>query len=210
MSLAWVQHIIVDYGFWFYAITFLWTLIEGETFVIYAGVLIAQGFLHGPLLLACAWVGSFLGDQVYFYAGRRFGPLILRRFPNWQPRIDAVEQWLQKHDTVFILSFRWLYGIRNFASLGLGMSNIPWVRFARLNFLAAGIWAAGFIGIGYIAGQLLRPLIDMLAAYFTLVMLGIFAFMFALVFALHRLQAAFENRRRNATGPGRAAADPVD
>jgi membrane protein DedA with SNARE-associated domain len=200
MGLAEVKAFLHDYGYWFYVVTFLWTFVEGETFVIYAGVLVAHNVLNGPLILACAWIGSFCGDQLYFYAGRRFGHRLIHRYPRWQPKIDAVEHWLARNDVFFILSFRWLYGIRNFASLGLGMSSVPWIRFVRLNFIAAGIWAVGFVGVGYIAGRLLRPLIDTLASYFTLVMLGIFGLMFGIAYLVHRIQSVLASRRQAPAG----------
>lgn len=209
MDLQSLQQLIADYGVWFYIITFLWTFVEGETFVIYAGVLIAQGLLDGPLLLACAWAGSFCGDQTYFYTGRYFGPRVLRRFPRWQKHIDQAAHWLKKHDALFILSFRWVYGIRNFASFALGMSPLRGFRFLYLNFIAAGLWAIGFVGIGYVAGQLLRPVLEQVAHYFTLVMLGIFALMFGLVFLVHRLQA-MAARRRSAMAAAEVPMDAAD
>lgn len=205
MNLDWVRHLIADYGVWFYVITFVWTLIEGETFVIYAGVLAAQGLLDAPLLFLCAWIGSFCGDQIYFWLGRRFGARFVRDRPKWRERIDKVDDWLKKYDALFIMSFRWLYGIRNFASIGLGMTDIHWSRFFRLNLIAAAVWAAGFIGLGYGAGIMLRPLVERLAHHFTLVMLGIFAFMFTLVFVLHKSQAFIAARRtRSASREGAA------
>lgn len=197
MSLEWVRSIILDYGDWFYVLTFLWTFIEGETFVIYAGVLVSQGLLDGPLLLTFAWLGSFCGDQLYFFIGRRYGQRLLTRYPTWRPRLEKVETWLRRNDTVFILSFRWLYGIRNFASIGLGMSNISWGRFLRLNFVAAGIWATGFVGLGLVIGRLLRPVLEQVASYFTLAMLGLFVAMFGVTYLVHRLQSAAS--RRSAT-----------
>lgn len=188
MDLDYLQSLIADYGIWFYAVTFLWTFIEGETFVIYAGVLVAQGLLDGPWLLACAWLGSFCGDQCYFYIGRFFGPGLLRRFPRWQRHVDTANDWLQRYDTVFILTFRWIYGVRNFASFALGMSRTSWYRFLGLNFIAAGIWAIGFAGGGFLLGTALRPVLDQVAPYFTLAMLGVFAFMFSMVYLAHRIQ----------------------
>jgi membrane protein DedA with SNARE-associated domain len=196
MGLDRVQELIAHYGVWFYVITFIWTFIEGETFVIYAGVLAAQGLIDLPLLMACAWLGSFCGDQTYFSVGRLFGPRILKRFPRFQAKADLVERWLKKHDAAFILGFRWLYGIRNFASLGLGMTSIPRVRFLWLNFIAAGVWAGGFIAIGYGAGIALRPMIERLAHHFTLVMLGIFVVMMGAVYLAHRVQSYLQARRR--------------
>lgn len=196
MDLHTLKGLIADYGMWFYVVTFLWTFIEGETFIIYAGVLAAQGILNAPLLLVCAWLGSFCGDQTYFTVGRLFGPRLLARFPWLKAKTDLVQEWLRKHDTAFILGFRWLYGIRNFASVGLGMTDIHRSRFMRLNFIAAGIWAVGFIGVGYGVGTLLRPMINRVAQHFTLVMLGIFVVMMSVVFIAHRIQAFIQARRR--------------
>ncbi len=198
MDLDYLRTLTADYGTWFYAVTFFWTFIEGETFVIYAGVLVAQGLLDGPLLLACAWLGSFCGDQSYFYIGRLFGPRLLMRFPRWQKHVDTADGWLRRYDTLFILTFRWVYGVRNFASFALGMTNTNWLRFLLLNFVAAGIWAVGFSGCGYLLGTALRPVLDQVAPYFTLAMLGVFVFMFGMVFLVHRIQKLRHARRQAA------------
>jgi membrane protein DedA with SNARE-associated domain len=59
-----VRRLIVEHGHWFYLITFLWTFVEGETFVIFAATFAAQGLLDPFLLLISAWLGSFSGDQL--------------------------------------------------------------------------------------------------------------------------------------------------
>ena len=72
-----VRRLVVEHGRLFYLITFLWTFVEGETFVIFAATFAAQGLLDPLLLLISAWLGSFSGDQLYFYIGRRFGGKLL-------------------------------------------------------------------------------------------------------------------------------------
>jgi membrane protein DedA with SNARE-associated domain len=59
-----IRHMVVQHGHWFYLITFLWTFVEGETFVIFAATFAAQGLLDPFLLLISAWLGSFSGDQL--------------------------------------------------------------------------------------------------------------------------------------------------
>lgn len=187
-----MQGLVAAYGSWFYAATFLWTFIEGETFVIFAGVLIAQGLLDGPFLLACAWLGSFCGDQCYFSIGRFFGPRLIRRFPTWQRHVNAADAWLKRYATLFILTFRWIYGIRNFASFALGMSNTRWHRFLLLNFIAAGLWACGFAGGGVLLGTALQPVLSQVAPHFSLIMLVIFGGLSGLVFCLHRVMKRYQ------------------
>jgi membrane protein DedA with SNARE-associated domain len=150
-----LTEIIKQHGSWFYAITFIWTFLEGETFVIFAGAAAAQGSLNIYYLILVAWIGSFCGDQLYFMLGRRFGPWILRKFPKLQPSADKVSNTIKKHDIVFILTYRYLYGLRNIASVCMGISGLEWRKFAFWNFIAAFLWANSFAWAGYIFGEVL-------------------------------------------------------
>src|SRR6266851_8839051 len=180
--------IITEYGAYFYPIAFVWTFLEGETIILFAGFAAAQGFVDPWLLLTAAWLGSFSGDQLYFWLGRHFGVELLDRFPRWRHGVDTALHWLERYDTKFILSFRFIYGVRNFSSFALGLSAVRWDRFFRLNFAAAGLWAASFVAIGYFLGHAFRAMLGDLARSFSLVMLGVFVAIGAGMWLLHRLQ----------------------
>jgi membrane protein DedA with SNARE-associated domain len=182
---------IKEYGGLYYLLVFVWTFLEGETFVIFSGVAAREGLLDIWLLIACAWSGSFLGDQLYFLIGRRFGGRLLRRFPRMKPGVDKALSLLQRHSTGFILTFRFVYGVRNVSSFAIGMSELSWARFAALNFVAAGIWAFSFAGAGYLAGAAMQHVLGDIATGFGLVMLG--AFLIAAVVVLK-----LSKRRREA------------
>jgi membrane protein DedA with SNARE-associated domain len=196
-----LERLVAEHGLLFYAITFGWTFLEGETFVLCAGFFAAQGLLDAPLLLVCAWLGSFCGDQCYFWTGRHFGPRLLRRFPRWRAPVDAAFAWLERYSTAFILTFRFIYGIRNFSSFALGMSGLNWQRFCSLNFIAAGLWAMAFVGVGYLFGHVFRSMLGDIARDFSLVMLAVFLAMFGGMFLVHRIQ-----KRRLAPPSGSIAA----
>jgi membrane protein DedA with SNARE-associated domain len=164
--------LINRYGDLFYGIVALWTFLEGETIVIFSGIAAREGMVDLVTLVACAWVGSFLGDQLYFMLGRHAGPRMLRRYPRWQPGVDKALSLLEKYSTAFILSFRFVYGIRNFSSFAMGMSPLSWRRFAVLNFFAAGIWAVSFASAGYVAGMALQQVVGDMASTLSLVLLG--------------------------------------
>jgi membrane protein DedA with SNARE-associated domain len=195
-----IRNMVVQHGHWFYLITFLWTFVEGETFVIFAGTFAAQGLLDPFFLLLSAWLGSFSGDQLYFYIGRRFGGKLLHRYPRWRPGVDSALAFLRRYSTGFILSFRFTYGVRNFSSFAMGMSGLLWRRFLALNFLAAGLWATTFVGAGYLLGNVFGAALRRMADSFGLVMLGIFVLVSVVILTLHRIQ-----RRRRMTRPRGAA-----
>ena len=183
-----INQLIAHNGACFYAIVFIWTFLEGETVVLFAGFAAAQGLVDPILLFTAAWLGSFSGDQCYFWLGRRFGARLLDRFPRWRHGVDSALHWLERYDTGFILSFRFIYGVRNLSSFALGVSAVRWNRFLRLNFIAAGLWAASFVGVGYFLGHAFRAVLGDVARSFSLVMLGVFVAIGAGMWFLHRLQ----------------------
>ena len=197
-----IEQLISQNGACFYFIIFVWTFLEGETLILFAGFAAAQGLVDPVLLLVSAWFGSFLGDQTYFWLGRHFGTTLLDRFPRWRHGVDAALRWLERYDTGFILSFRFIYGVRNFSSFALGLSAVRWDRFFRLNCAAALLWAASFVAVGYFLGHACRAVLGDIARNFGLSMLGVFLLMSGGMFLLHRWQ-----RRRQLRVP--AGARPI-
>lgn len=184
-----VHSLVAKWGFLVYAVIFLWTFLEGETFVIFAGAAASQGTLNIWILLLTAWFGSFTGDQMWFWIGRRYGSAMLEKRPKWRAGVDGALDLLKRYDTWFILSFRFVYGVRNFASFAMGVARIDPLRFAALNFVAAFIWASSFAGFGYIFGRALGAVIGDVAHYFLYIMLGVFVFSSCIVWLVHRHQS---------------------
>jgi membrane protein DedA with SNARE-associated domain len=199
-----INQLIAQNGAYFYLIVFLWTFLEGETVVLFAGFAAAQGLLDPWLLLVFAWLGSFSGDQCYFWLGRNYGVRLLDRFPRWRPGVDTALSWLERYDTGFILSFRFIYGVRNFSSFALGLSAVRWERFLRLNCVAALLWAASFVGVGYFLGHAFRAVLGDVARSFGIVMLGVFIAIGGGMWLLHRMQ----RRRQLRMPPGAKPAAP--
>jgi membrane protein DedA with SNARE-associated domain len=96
--------------------------------------------------------------------------------------------WLERYNTGFILSFRFIYGVRNFSSFAMGMSAVHWKRFMILNFIAASVWAASFVAVGYFLGHVFRALLGHLVRSFSLAMLVAFVVLTVGVWLFHRLQ----------------------
>ncbi len=187
-----VATLIQEYGWVFYPITFIWTFLEGETFVIFAGALAVPGlggFDEPPVninwLNLFGWIGSFCGDQLYFFLGRRFGNLIIKRFPRIQGGVQLAIDLLHKYHSFFILTYRYMYGVRNFASFGMGMSGLSWPRFASLNFIAAFIWANSFAWGGYLLGTFAASALEKIN--FTYILIGVLVFVFGVFGAAHYL-----------------------
>lgn len=153
-----IIHILREYGFLLYLFIAAWTFVEGETVVLVTGILASEGrfAINVEVLAAAAWAGSFLGDQLYFYIGRQFGTPLLKRWPRLTGRIDWAFEALKRSPAVFILTFRWIYGVRNVAPFIVGIAGVARLKYLVLNLIAAGLWAHCFAWGGYFMGRKLE------------------------------------------------------
>jgi membrane protein DedA with SNARE-associated domain len=145
--------IIGTYG---YVVVLVGTFFEGETILILAGVAAHLGYLSLPWVILSAFIGTLSGDQLFFYLGRRNSKFVLKRHPAWQSRLDRVQQLFQRYQTLLILGFRFLYGLRTVTPFVLGRSGVPPGYFFLLNALSALVWAVAVGTGGYLFGNFLR------------------------------------------------------
>lgn len=148
-----IAALIADYGY--YAL-FLGTFFEGETFLVAAGFAAHRGLLELPWVVAIAFVGSTLGDQAAFFAGRRYGETLLVRYPALVPLVVKMRALLQRYHAPLILVVRFLYGLRIAGPLAIGMSEVPVFRFLFLNMSGALLWSVSVALAGYYFGAVLE------------------------------------------------------
>jgi membrane protein DedA with SNARE-associated domain len=151
------------------------TFLEGETVLLLGGFAAHRGYLHLDGVILAAFAGSLVGDWLYFETGRKKGMAFLDERPAWRSRVDRVLRMVHAHQTLLILSFRFLYGIRTVAPFALGASGVPPLRFALLNVPSALIWAIAFGGLGYALGNTLQAVMGHLERYEHLVFAAILA-----------------------------------
>jgi len=144
-----LEELIVQYG---YLGLFVGTFLEGETILIIAGYLAQDGYLDLPLVILAAFLGTFAGDQTFFFLGRLKGVSFLAKRPAWKRNTEKAFALLDRHQIGVILGFRFLYGIRNVTPFVIGASGLHPLRFFVLNFLGAATWAIAFGSLGYHLG----------------------------------------------------------
>lgn len=157
-----VTGLIQSYGYW--AVAF-GTFLEGETVLLAAAAAASHDYLRLPIVIAIAAAFGFLGDQLFFFLGHRYGMRLIARFPSLQPRIARVQALLKRHDAPLILAIRFLYGLRVAGPIAIGTSGVHWARFAVFNFAGAAIWAIVVGSIGYGLGQGLSHLLPLMGDF---------------------------------------------
>jgi len=145
-----VEQLILLYG---PAFIFVGTFLEGETIVVVAGFLSHQEFISPVVVSISAFLGSFLGDQLWFFLGRRHASYPLVRRVTQRPLFKTVMSAIESHPKKFILTFRFIYGIRTISPVAIGLSAIPAREFLFLNAIAAAVWAITFTALVYVFGR---------------------------------------------------------
>jgi len=133
-----VQEFIENWG---YIAVFLGSLVEGESIILLAGLAAHEGYLSIYKVTLIAFLGTLVADQGLYFVGHYYGRAFLDKFPSQQERIAKAFRLLHRYDNLFILTFRFIYGIRILSPLVIGASGIPVKRFVILNFFAAVIWS---------------------------------------------------------------------
>ena len=88
-----LQQFLHDFG---YFALFLGTFFEGETILVLAGFLAFRGYMDINLVVVVAFFGSYAGDQLWYFLGRKHGRKLLARKPRWQMMGDrALEHVLE-------------------------------------------------------------------------------------------------------------------
>jgi membrane protein DedA with SNARE-associated domain len=147
------EHLITAHGHWGYLILLIGTFLEGETILIIAGMAAARGILNVHLAVFVAFVGTLAGDQCVFLLSRFKGRWLLAKLGPRRAGIDRVLVLLEKNCFWLLLTFRFMYGLRNVTSIAVGLSRISLRLFMALNTLGALIWAISFGYGGFFFGK---------------------------------------------------------
>jgi membrane-associated protein len=155
--------LVADASGWAYLILMVFALLDAilpvvpsEASVITAGVVAARGGLLIPLVITAAAIGAFLGDNVAYLLGRRFGDRAERRFfgsERGQRFLTAARKHLTERGGELIVVARFIPGGRTAVALTAGTTRFPWKRFAIYDVVAGIVWASYAALLGFFGGK---------------------------------------------------------
>jgi membrane protein DedA with SNARE-associated domain len=157
-----LQQFLHDFG---YFALFLGTFFEGETILVLAGFLAFRGYMDINLVVVIAFFGSYAGDQLWYFLGRKHGRKLLARKPRWQLMGDKALEHIRKHPDIWVLSFRFVYGLRTVMPVAIGLSGYPPLRYLILNGIGAAVWAAALGAAAYHFGAVLEGMLGSVKKY---------------------------------------------
>ncbi|MEI8337630.1 MAG: bifunctional DedA family/phosphatase PAP2 family protein [bacterium] len=130
-------------------------IIPGQTLLVIAAIFARLGAYNIWELIALAALGSFLGDAVGYFLGRKYSNPILQKMSKFisQEKIDKTKDLTVKHAGKAVFVGRFNSFTRSFSPFFAGLTNISKPKFFFYAFTASVVWATSFSALGYIIGE---------------------------------------------------------
>ncbi len=198
-SLQILEQYMLQYGYW---AVFFGVMLEnagvpvpGETILLIAGFFAATGHFHLALVMLIGATGAVTGDNIGFAVGHHYGRGILLRFGKFvfvtPKRLRRMENYFARYGNKTILVARFITGLRVFAALLAGASNMRWRVFVVYNVAGAVLWSTVITSLGFVFAHSLPLLVKWVGRTGTILL--VVAIVIAA--AIWRLQKHREYRR---------------
>jgi len=180
-------------------------LLPGDTLLVITGLLAFPA--AGVITLDIWWVAlaiglaAFLGGEVGYLIGRKFGPHVFERKESGLFSIKNVERtnaFFVRFGGVAVIVARFVPIVRTFAPVAAGVGKMDYRKYSLYNLIGALLWGTGLTLAGYFLGYI-PPVANFVKSYIDLILLGAVAV--TLIPTLyHYIQSAVKARRAARSG----------
>lgn len=130
-------------------------IFPGETSIVAAAVLAAQGNGNLGLVILAGALGAILGDSAAFWIGRwGQGPIrhAVARMIGAR-RFEEADAMVARNARPLVIGGRFLPGLRIAVNMACGSGHLSYPRFLRYEAIGATLWSSQAALLGYFAGK---------------------------------------------------------
>jgi membrane protein DedA with SNARE-associated domain len=156
--------------------------LPGETALIAASILAAQGHYSIVSVIVVAASAAILGDNAGYWIGRTGGRALLER---WGPvkryaerAIPPGERFFKKHGGKTVFIGRFVAVLRVTAAWLAGITHMSWWRFFLWNASGGIVWATGVSLLAYYFGKAAADAVQTYGIYALVAIVAVAAFVF--------------------------------
>jgi membrane protein DedA with SNARE-associated domain len=156
-----VTHLLISYGlvllFGVIAAESAGVPVPGETALIAASILAANGHYSIVSVIVVAAAAAIIGDNIGYWIGRTGGRALLER---WGPvrryaekALPPGERFFRRHGGKTVFIGRFVAVLRVTAAWLAGITHMPWWKFFVWNAAGGIVWAIGVSLLAYYFGK---------------------------------------------------------
>lgn len=139
--------------------------LPGETTLLLAAAAAGQHLLPLWAVILVASTAAIAGDNLGYWVGQRYGLALLDRYGYWlrirPAHLTQAQAFMQRHGPKTVFFGRFVALLRVFAAFLAGVARMPYRQFVCYNALGGIVWASVIGTLGYLFGQNL-PLLEQL------------------------------------------------
>jgi membrane-associated protein len=135
---------------------FLGFFLPGDTLLLSAGVLAAQGKLPLEITILVIAAAAILGDNTGYQLGRMMGRRLFRKKDGIlfrQEYVQRAEAFYEKHGSKTMLLSHYIPVVRSFAPAVAGVAKMSWPQFFIYDAIGDVSWAVIITLLGYWFGS---------------------------------------------------------
>lgn len=167
----------------------LFPILPGDSLLFTAGLLHDQLGLNLLVLMGLTFVAAFIGAQVGYWIGARWGRRLFKddaRFLKTEHLVKS-EHYFARYGGRSLVIGRFIPFVRTFIPLAAGMSKYPYPKFLLFNSLGALLWGVGIIWLGSVLGSV--PFVHDNLSMIILLIVGVSVLPMVIEVVVHRVRA---------------------
>ena len=152
--------------------------LPGDSILFAAGLIAAtRDDTNIVFLVTIIFIAAFLGDQVGYVLGRKYGRAYLekRSSPRIERMVKRSEDFYEKYGWSAVILARFYPWIRTFMPPIAGIGKMNYYKFLAANALGAFLWGVGITMLGYFAASIpvLKDSSRAIAAFFIILTIAL-------------------------------------
>lgn len=131
--------------------------LPGDSLLITAGLIAAQGFLDIYMLIGSLTVAAIVGDQVGYLFGKKTGPKLFNREKSLlfdKDHLLKAKEFYEKYGGRAIIYARFVPFARTFAPIVAGVGQMEYRKFVSFNVFGGILWVFSMCLLGYYFGNI--------------------------------------------------------
>lgn len=134
---------------------FIGFVLPGETAAVLGGVVASRGHVQLWLMIVIVILAAIIGDTVGYEVGKHLGARMLEAkvLQKRRAKLDQAQDFLRRRGGSAVFLGRFVAFFRAVMPALAGTSRMPYPRFLAFNAAGGIAWGAGFVLLGYLAGN---------------------------------------------------------